>query len=112
MKLLRIKIENILTFLIIPYSIINIAKASREMLLASIVIQALIIFATYYGTKETRKELIKDINDGLLEDIKENLIESLEPLLDAIEITRQVVYSIKKEVISKRPKTTKLKDAF
>ena len=112
MKLLRRKTENILTFLLIPYAVVNISKASSEMLLASIMIQALLIFATYYGTKETRKALIEEVNDGLLEELKEDLIESLEPLLDAIELTRQVVYSIKKEVIRKRPKTTKLKDAF
>ena len=82
------------------------------MLLASIMIQALLIFATYYGTKETRKALILEVEDGLLEEIKEDLIESLEPLLDAIAITRQAVLSIKKEVIRKQPKTTKLKDAF
>lgn len=112
MKLLRIKTENILTFLLIPYAVVNISKASSEMLLSAIMIQALIILATYYGTKETRKTLIEEVNDGLLEELKEDLIESLEPLLDAIELTRQVVYSIKKEVIRKRPKTTKLKDAF
>ena len=112
MKLLRIKTENILTFLLIPYAVVNISKASSEMLLASIIIQALLIFATYYGTKETRKALILEVKDGLLEEIKEDLIESLEPLLEALAITRQALLSIKKEVIRKQPKTTKLKDAF
>ena len=112
MNLLRIKIENILTFLLIPYAVVNISKASSEMLLSAIMIQALLIFATYYGTKETRKALILEVEDGLLEEIKEDLIESLEPLLDAIETLRKVVLSTKKEVIRKQPKTTKLKDAF
>lgn len=112
MKLLRIKTENLLTFLLLPYSIINITKASSEMFIASIMMQLIILIGVYYGTKETRKALILEVQNGLLEEVKEDLIESLEPLLEAIETTRKVVKGIKKEVIRKHVKTTKLKDAF
>lgn len=108
MKILRIKTENILTFLLIPYAVVNISKASSEMLLSAIMIQALLIFATYYGTRETRKALIEEVKDGLLEELKEDLIESLEPIANFI----RVVKDIKKEVIRKQTKTTKLKDAY
>lgn len=112
MRILKLKIENLLTLFYIIVSLINIYKTNNDMLLTSIALHLIIVFIVYYGVKETRKAIIEDIKDGLLEDLNDNLLESLEPLTSLIELLKDAVYNIKKRSYTKQPKTTKLKDAF
>ena len=112
MKLLRVKTENLLALLYLPIGIINITKADADFIIIAILMQALLIAGLFYGIRETRHELIRDIKAGEYE-------EELEAIKNAIATFRRIkgtiatkLEDIKKEVIGSKLKTTKLKDAF
>ena len=98
---MKLKTEALLSLLYLPIGLSNITKANEEMLIASIVLQAVMLVSVYLLVGYIRKEVIRDV--------KEMLLESIEPLATA---TGSLFRSIKKEVIRKQVKTTKLKDAY
>lgn len=112
MKLLELRIERVLACLFLPYAVINISKASKEMFLSAIVMQLLFFIAIYYGTRETRKAIIEDYKDGYLNEYIEEIETYIEPIKALLEAVKDAYKSIKKEAIKKQTKTTKLKDAL
>ena len=78
----RIKFENILSFLMIPYYIYQFIVSSGEFKLLSIVLSMLLAFGLFYGIKETRKDF-KEIAPEIDEEIK-NTIESIVSVLKQI----------------------------
>ena len=52
MKLLRVKTENLLAFLYIPYAIINLTKADADFLIIAIVMHFILLAGVYYGIKK------------------------------------------------------------
>ena len=112
MQILKLRIERILATLFIPYAIINISKASVEMLITAIFMQTLFFIAVYIGTRETRKALIEDLENGELDEYIEEIKTYLAPIKALVEATNEAYKGIKKEAIKKQTKTTKLKDAF
>lgn len=112
MRILKLRIERVLATLFIPYAIINISKASKEMFITAIFMQTLFFIAIYIGTKEARKTLIEDLKNGELDEYIEEVKAYIEPIKELIEAVNTAYKSIKKEAIKKQTKTTKLKDAF
>lgn len=98
---MKLKTEALLSLFYLPVGLSNITKANEEMLIASLFLQGLMLVSIYLLVGYIRKEVIKDV--------KEMLLEELEPLALA---TGSLIRSIKKEVIRKQVKTTKLKDAY
>lgn len=102
-KLLYTKYENIFTILLIPVAIMGFIKAHEDFKILSIMIYLLLIFATNYGLKEMRRDLIKEYDSIVLE-IKEELEELLLAIDRIIQFIREKFYQIaqKKEVIQTR----------
>ena len=99
MKLLKIRIERLLATLFIPYAVINISKASKEMFISAIFIQALFFIVVYYGTRETRKAIIEDYKDGYLNEYIEDIERYIEPIKQLIKALNDTYKRIKKEDI-------------
>lgn len=112
MQILKLRIERVLATLFIPYAIINISKASKEMFITAIFMQALLFLLVYVGTKGTREAILEDLKDGELDEYIEEIKAYIEPIKELIEAVNDAYKSIKKEAIKKQTKTTKLKDAF
>ena len=112
MKLLKIKVENVLALLYLPLGISNITKANADYLLLSIIMQATLIGGFILAVKIGRHELIRDIKEGYYNEE----IEELEKAIASFRRTKGTIENafkrIKKEVIGSKLKTTKLKDAF
>jgi len=102
-KLLYIKYENIFTILLIPVAIMGFIKAHNDFKILSILIYLLLIFATNYGLKEMRRDLIKEYDSIVLE-IKEELEGLLLAIDRIIHFIKEKFYQIaqKKEVIQTR----------
>ena len=64
MKILRIKLENVLALLYLPIGITNITRANADYLLLSIMMQAILIVGFIVAVKVGRYELIRDIKEG------------------------------------------------
>ena len=112
MKLLKIKLENLLMLLYIPTSLANIIKSNKDFILLALIIHSLLIIGLYYGTKTTRLEIIKDIQEQRYKDTIEGLDELIEAYRRIKNFITARLENIKKEVIGSKLKTTKLKDAF
>lgn len=112
MKLLQIKLENILTIIYTPFLLINVFKANSNLFLVAFVLQLSLLAVTYYGIKNTRQEIIADIRNGEYEDLIEE-INRIKAVIKALVKGIVTTYlDIKKEVTQKQPKTTKLEDAY
>lgn len=98
---MKIKTEALLSFLYIPIGLSNVFRANKEMFIASLILQAVFVVLIYLLIGYIKKEVVSEV--------KEMLIELVEPLAEA---TGSLLRSIKKEVIRKQVKTTKLKDAY
>ena len=112
MRLLKIKHENILALIYIPYAVINLSRASENMFLVAIAMQVLLFSGIYYAIKTTRKEIIADIKAGEYDDLIAEYNEMLERFRNLHRKVAHVFNSIKKGSYTKQPKTTKLTDAF
>lgn len=112
MKLLQVKTENLLAILYLPIGLINIFKANTDFLLSAIMMQALLIIGLFYGIRETRHELIREIKAGEYEEELEQIKEAIATFRRIKDTIANKLEDIKKEVIGSDLKTTKLKDAF
>ena len=87
-KLFSVKYENILAIIYIPYMIINLSKASKEMFLVAIAMHLLLSLVLFYGIRITRKEALEEIKQGIYE-----------PIIDLEEISdyiKQVIITLNK----------------
>ena len=112
MKLLRVKTENLLALLYLPIGIINITKVRADFIIIAILMQFLLIAVLFYGIRETRHELIRDIKAGEYE-------EELETIKNAIATIRRIkgtiatkLEDIKKRSYRKQTKNDQVKRCF
>lgn len=112
MKLLKIKVENVLALLYLPLGISNITKANADYLLLSIIMQAILIGGFILAVKVGRYELIRDIKEGYYNEEIAELKKAIASFRRVKRTIAKTLTGIKKEVIGSKLKTTKLKDAF
>ena len=90
MKLLKLKLENVLALLYIPTSLINITRSNNNFIVLSVMIHALIIIGVCYGIKEARKEAIIELSKHeaeikeAIEDFKNSIAEIVQTKKEAI----------------------------
>lgn len=68
-KIYSIKYERVLALFYIPFMLINILKASQEMILLAMMMHLILILGLYIGIEQTRKEALKEIKQGIYEPI-------------------------------------------
>lgn len=108
-NLLRIKYENILAFMYIPYLIINLCKANEDMIILALLMHLTMLIGLYYVIKTMRKEKLQELRNGtyesfesfILEDIIE-IINNIKSALKTIKKANKMTYSrplMRKEAI-------------
>jgi len=105
-NLLRIKYENILAFMYIPYLIINLCKANKDMIVLALLIHLTMLIGLYYVIKTMRKETLQELRNGtyesfIIEDIIE-IINNIKSALKTIKKANKMTYSrplMRKEAI-------------
>ena len=112
MKILRIKLENVLALLYLPIGITNITRANADYLLLSIMMQAILIVGFIVAVKVGRYELIRDIKEGYYDEEIAELKKAIASFRKVKKTIANTLTGIKKEFIGSKLKTTKLKDAF
>lgn len=80
MTIFKLKLENLLAFVYIPFAIINTAKANSNMFLEALFLQAILIGGLFYSIRITRRTFLEEIKNGeydFIIDAYKNFIRAL-----------------------------------
>lgn len=96
-KLYSVKYENILAMIYLPYMIINLFKANKDMFLIAIAMHLILSLGLYYSVRIARKEALQEIKQGIYEPLVdlEEISEDIKQLVRNIDKLKK---GIKKEV--------------